>query len=391
MFRIKLVPEDFVVREIFPIGNPKIFFSGGRYAYFILRKKNYSTREAVRHIACLNHIPEKSICFAGMKDKHAVTEQYVSIIGLANPEAPLKMPHDVSLEFLGSAKSPVFIGAHTGNSFTITVRNLGKKDIAGLQAKALQPIVIPNYFGEQRFSAMNEKVGRLLVKKDFKCALDLILASPGGDRGDKTQKGAVKAPTSADKPLKWDEETRKCDDKPPTGADKKQKRPAIPERDLLKDSNNFIGALKKAHGKFLKFFVHAYQSHLFNQSLREYTKLNTSKLNTVKKQRCNDKILLPIIGFGTELSHFNREIRHIVNGIMAKEGISFRDFIIPQIPDISSEGDERAGFINIKDFCIKENGNDELNPKKKKLSVSFSLPKHSYATTVVGELLRKAL
>ncbi|MBI2139642.1 tRNA pseudouridine(13) synthase TruD [Candidatus Woesearchaeota archaeon] len=386
MYKIKQIPEDFVVREIFPLSNPKLFFSGGRYAYFILRKKNYSTREAVRHIAGLNRISEKSICFAGMKDKQAVTEQYVSIMGLAHPEAPLKMPHDVSLEFLGKAKSPVFIGAHAGNSFTITVRNLGKKDIARLQAKALHPIVIPNYFGEQRFSAMNEKVGRLLVKKDFKGALDLILASSGGKGDDETRNGAVKAPTSSDETRKWDDKTRKCDDMPSPGADKKQSRDTIPEMNLLQDSNNFIGALKKEQGKFLKFFVHAYQSCLFNQSLREYTKLNTAKPNTAKKKSCDEKILLPLIGFGTELRNFSEEIQNIVNGIMAKEGISFRDFIIPQIPEISSEGGERAGFINIKDFCINENGDDKLSPKKKKLSVSFSLPKHSYATTVVGEL-----
>jgi tRNA(Glu) U13 pseudouridine synthase TruD len=69
--------------------------------------------------------------------------------------------------------------------------------------------------------------------------------------------------------------------------------------------------------------------------------------------------------------------------IMEKENINFQDFVIRAIPDLSSAGTERKLYVEIKDLKIGELENDELNIGMKKIKVSFSLGKGSYATEVI--------
>ncbi len=69
---------------------------------------------------------------------------------------------------------------------------------------------------------------------------------------------------------------------------------------------------------------------------------------------------------------------------MKNEKIKFYDFIIKSIPELTSEGGERALFANIKNFKLESVGNDELNKeKKKKIKIRFTLGKGSYATNVI--------
>jgi len=98
------------------------------------------------------------------------------------------------------------------------------------------------------------------------------------------------------------------------------------------------------------------------------------------KNKSMKNIKIPVIGFGTETS--NNQLGKIINNILKKEKIFLRDFIIREMPELSSEGTERDLFIEIKDFKIRE-------MEKDKAVVSFSLPKGSYATVVIKELFSR--
>ena len=74
MYKIKQIPEDFIVKEI----NDIILNNDGKYSYFLLKKKNYNTLNAIKAIAKKLKINEKDIGFAGNKDKEAVTKQTIS-------------------------------------------------------------------------------------------------------------------------------------------------------------------------------------------------------------------------------------------------------------------------------------------------------------------------
>ncbi|MBW2966114.1 tRNA pseudouridine(13) synthase TruD [Candidatus Woesearchaeota archaeon] len=317
MYKIKQIPEDFFVKEI-----PDYQLDQkGEYSYFLLKKRNYTTMNAISKIANKLKIPLKFIGFAGNKDKIAVTEQVISIKNLKVTDIAKLNIKDIKLEFVGNSNKPISLGDLKGNQFKIIVRNLPTKRTL---TKSIERI--PNYFGPQRFSKNNIEIGRYLVKKNFKKAIDLI-------------------------------DQRKVNE-------------------FLEDNpGNYIGAIRTLPLKLRKIYIHAYQSFLWNKTVEEYLKSAPYK---------NE--LIPIIGFGTELK--NNKISEIIREIMQKENLNQRDFIIPQMPELSEEGNERYLFTNPKNLTIKIE-NDELNQDKYKAIVSFILPKASYATIIIDYLFQE--
>ena len=127
-------------------------------------------------------------------------------------------------------------------------------------------------------------------------------------------------------------------------------------------------------------YVHAYQSYLFNELLKKelmneeyfeveyavgslfFPKNEFDELNGIDET----KKTFPLIGFGTESD---------VEKVLVDEGINLRDFIMKQIPELSSEGAERNAFVEVKDLKIKDINEGYV--------VCFSLPAGSYATIVI--------
>ena len=294
MYRIKEKPEDFVVKEKLKLKKVRIEKGEGSYSYFLMKKRNYTTQKAIDVIARKLGLPAKFFGYAGNKDKRAVTEQFVSVKNCSVKELKL---NDISLGFAGKGKEPISLGDLDGNYFEIVVRNVDKKP------KKINKF--PNYFGEQRFSKQNIEVGRVIIKKDFRKACELL------------------------------------------------------ELDVVK--NDFVGALRNINKKILRLYVHAYQSYLWNETAREYLRL--SKKN----------IKIPIVGFGTEIK--DKKLKEIIEKIMKNEKIVFMDFVIRQIPELSSEGSERELFAKVIDLEI-EKGSDFIKLK-------FFLKKGCYATVFV--------
>ena len=117
------------------------------------------------------------------------------------------------------------------------------------------------------------------------------------------------------------------------------------------------------------------QSHIFNLTVRE---IINKKISDIKR--------VPIIGFGSEIE--DERVEEIIDRLLSEERITYRDFIIKEIPELSSEGTERDVFMEVKDFKIIEKGDDELNEGKKKVRLGFKLKKGSYATVVIKQLFK---
>jgi len=60
-----------------------------------------------------------------------------------------------------------------------------------------------------------------------------------------------------------------------------------------------------------------------------------------------------------------------------------------EMPELCAEGSERERVMKVKNFKVLSFGDDELNEGKKKEVVSFFLPKGSYATVVLDNLINK--
>src|SRR5690349_18985146 len=68
-------PETFVVEEL-----PAYLPAGeGPHTFLWIEKRGLTTPEAVRRLARALRVPERDVGYAGMKDRHATTRQWVSV------------------------------------------------------------------------------------------------------------------------------------------------------------------------------------------------------------------------------------------------------------------------------------------------------------------------
>lgn len=377
---LKSKPEDFIVEEV----NNIQFNENGKYSFYKLKKINIETYAAVQQVADCFKINPKYINFAGLKDKKAITTQYISIshgpkkdvknhwsktidmmprsnltenhwflnTTLIHPTAFQKdggfgclKRDNIELTYLGTGYERLQLGMLVGNKFTITVREITPEEKKRLLEKIAeikkiektkttkqkkQNIQFINYYDEQRFGIHkdNHIIGRFLVKKQFKEAL---------------------------------EELKK----------RKDYHITLVCKYLEKHPKDIIGALREIPKKQLLLFVHAYQSYLWNETAKEYIKQKKQKKQPI------DNTAIPIIGFALECD--SKEKEKIILKIMKKENISERDFVIRQMPEITAAGGKRNLLMDCRDFC-----HTEIDDKTIKLQ--FFLGKGSYATMLVKQL-----
>ena len=118
MYKIKEIPEDFRVDEI---SNVELKDSG-KYLYFLMNKRDYTTQEALGNVAMLLGVPQKFLGFAGTKDRRAVTSQMVSGRRVGKDKLEGVKIEDISVSFKGYGDDPISLGDLKGNKFEIVVR-----------------------------------------------------------------------------------------------------------------------------------------------------------------------------------------------------------------------------------------------------------------------------
>ncbi len=210
---LKQNPIDFIVIE-----SPILKEKGNNYSYYYLVKRNIDAFSAFNVISRTLRVDRKHIKYAGLKDKRAYTTQVISIPKRSGtvddkPSKSLKEIHTkkITLKHIGNYKDPMFLGNLEKNTFIITIRELTKKEIEIIKSNENKLLRLKNYFDEQRFSNNNVEIGRAIVKKDFKKALELM--------------------------------------------------------DLHPVDNDYLKHLGKIPKKQLKLYIHAYQSYLWNKAI----------------------------------------------------------------------------------------------------------------------------
>jgi tRNA pseudouridine13 synthase len=148
-FHFKQSARDFVVDEI-----PLYDFSGeGEHLILHVRKKNLSTMELVSILAKYLGIKNKEIGYAGLKDKHAMTKQYISVH--KKYEDVLDRFEHESIKILSKTyhNNKIRIGHLSANRFYIRLKKVNATDAKKID-EALKNISeqgMPNFFGYQRF------------------------------------------------------------------------------------------------------------------------------------------------------------------------------------------------------------------------------------------------
>lgn len=147
---LKAVAEDFQVDEVLDIP-----LSGqGEHLWLWVEKRDLNTEEAARRLARAAGVPVRSISYAGLKDRQALTRQWFSLHlpGKADPD--LSRAEDETLRVLKQVRHQRKLqrGAHSANGFTLRLTGL-QADHPALDARLeqLKQYGVPNYFGTQRF------------------------------------------------------------------------------------------------------------------------------------------------------------------------------------------------------------------------------------------------
>ncbi|HEU0081152.1 MAG TPA: tRNA pseudouridine(13) synthase TruD [Candidatus Paceibacterota bacterium] len=184
---LKRYPEDFIVEEVgldgklYTIDRENLLAEAGPVlgegdtVYATLVKCGVSTLEVAREISRQTGIDVRNIGYSGIKDKHAITSQLVSIRGAS--EAALKALSS-SYFFLKDAyrgKGMIKAGDLRGNRFTIYARML-----PGATIETIGPAeeTFFNYFYLQRFASpryINYEWGYDILRGDYEKAVESLL------------------------------------------------------------------------------------------------------------------------------------------------------------------------------------------------------------------------
>jgi len=385
---IKRYNEDFVVEEIprYPAGGQ------GTHTYFFIEKQALTTPAAIDRIARALGVASHTIGYAGMKDAHGVTRQWLSLEHVD--------PHRVQSLEIGHIKvlrverhsNKLKLGHLAGNCFAIRVRGIGRQALAPsrLILDQLASRGAPNYFGPQRFGARgdNARIGRAVLLNDYDTAVGLILGRPGtADHGD-----VLKARTLFDAG-----DLQGCAAAWP-GAFVQQKRLC---RVLIKARGDARKAWRAVDHTLRKLYLSAFQSELFNRILAQRMpaigQLETGDLAwkhqngacflvedaAVEQPRCDSLEISPTGPlFGRRMTEARGQPGRREAAMLAESGLSKERLASTESARL--EGARRPLRVPIGTPAA-DAGDDERGPY---ILLTFTLPPGAYATSVTREICK---
>ena len=146
---IRNEPEDFVVEEI-PAYEP---CGDGEHTYFRVEKRGISTMQLVQQIAGKLDLPPRAISYAGLKDAHAVARQTLSVQFVPEDRIEALTLESARILWVSRHRNKLRVGHLRGNRFTLRIRDV-VPDAPTRAAAILEELArrgVPNAYGPQRF------------------------------------------------------------------------------------------------------------------------------------------------------------------------------------------------------------------------------------------------
>ncbi len=405
---LKTVPEDFVVREI---SDPPRKKDNGDYSIATVTARNWETNRMVRLMSRSMGVSRDRIGFAGTKDKRAVTTQLMSVYGTPDLWEKVDLK-DLEVRDVYRGARGIQIGDLIGNEFEIRVKDCTMdpgliKDTIDTDIGIIRKTGgFPNYFGVQRFGAVRpvtHLVGERLVRGDIEGAVMTYIGHTTDEESEVLQN---KRKELMDTPIQeWDKIFHSI---PPAMAFERMMASV-----LIKDPEDWIGAIEIVPSNLQMMFTHAYQSWLFNEMLsrrmdaglplnapvegdivipldenkipqHENPILTTAKnIDLVTRQVRAGRAFVTITLFGSDGELAEGEMGEIERQVIEENKLSHEDFVIPGLPKCTSKGSRREIICPAKDISssMLQDG----------YSLRFSLPKGNYATCLLREFMKSEM
>ncbi len=383
--RLKTIPEDFRVREL--LQWPEA--TNGDYVVHLVHKEKLSTPEALSLLAREADVDRGAIAYAGLKDRQAVTDQYVTIERRA---VELRLPN-LRVQPVGTTDRPLTSRLSSGNAFTIVVRDLEPHRAAQLR-RALPSLVktgFPNYFDDQRFGCLRHGQGFPMLSVllgDHERALQQFIAepSPVAITGDVKLKRTLQ--------LRWrDWETCARIARGPVY------EPIFTH--LLAQPDDFRGALECVPLRQRVIHAFAYQSFLWNRAVSGllHGGVNSAqrlRLSTLAGDLVAWKYLAPDREeklkvmqtplFGPDGDGGSEPFKRAMIEELRGAGLRRDDFARNQVPGMIWKEEPRDVLIKPADVADVRLEPDEMNDGRVKATLQFSLPRGAYATMLIKRL-----
>jgi tRNA pseudouridine13 synthase len=164
--RIKQEPEDFEVEEV-PAYEPS---GAGPFLYLRVEKRGMGAEFFLRQVARRLDIPTGEIGTAGLKDRHAVTRQWVSVPERVEARLRSLEGDGIRLLQVNRHTNKLRPGHLRGNRFKVLVRETdpaADERLVPLLAQ-IRENGLPNFYGRQRFGHDGEtmRLGLALLRRE---------------------------------------------------------------------------------------------------------------------------------------------------------------------------------------------------------------------------------
>jgi len=381
--KLKRIAEDFRVEEL-PLveGGDR-----GRFVFYRLTKRGLGTLEAVEAVCRRWDLAGHRVSYGGLKDRHAVTTQYLTIA-----EGPDRTLREANFELVpvGRLDRPYGPALFRGNRFSVVIRDLTPVALskATRAVEQLPRDGLPNYFDDQRFGSVGFSggfVARAWLAGDHDQALRLAIAEPNpSDRPDTKQEKAILREFWG----RWPEAKAKLE--------RSHARSLVTY--LVDHPTDFRGAFSRVRRELRTLYFSAFQSYLWNLALGRMIDRVTRpeqrvpidfKVATLPIHRGLDTVQaavlnacrLPLPASRTPLPEEGPE-REVSLAVAAEQGLAWEDLRVKHLKDVFfSKGTRPALFF--AENLAHSSENDDLAPGRKKLRLDFELPRGAYATLVV--------
>lgn len=380
---IKQRSEGFVVSELIDesLHISPSYSESYRYPLYSLEKQDIDSNHALFEI---KRNLRMKFRIMGIKDAKAVTAQYAGTERvMKNPPSELKTKH-TRLILKGFTKYPLDKKFLAGNKFEIRIYNARSSDLSSFTSQIDK---VGNFYGLQRFGSerlVTHLVGREIIKRNFLRAVQLLLSytTEFDTQMSKEIRDMCSDPSNYRQVLNM----------LPRGMD--IERQVLSELVAGKDS---ITALRAIPITIRRLFVQAYQAYIFNRCLSKAVMAGEDLLQPqtgdlcfemespatfgriIKYHPSSKTKLVPAIrmaGYTFQPGKGRFEI--ITKTILQEEELDAKDFYIKEMQELSHQGGFRQAPLWCTDFCYKQDP----------LRVSFKLPKGSYATTLLREIIK---